>query len=81
MVRTWRERISVASRTTLPPRKPFSQIGPRLDASNPPLPVEHKVKPQVEGTAQVLYSIRRVGEIPDYIVEGHSEILLCKKLP
>ena len=24
---------------------------------------------------------RRVGEIPDYVVEGHSEILLCKKLP
>ncbi|HUI44209.1 MAG TPA: GNAT family N-acetyltransferase [Terriglobia bacterium] len=24
---------------------------------------------------------RRVGEMPDYIVEGHSEILLCKRLP
>ena len=34
--------------------------------------------------AQELYSrlgYRRVGEIPDYVVEGHSEILLCKKLP
>jgi len=34
--------------------------------------------------AQELYSrlgYRRVGEIPDFIVEGHSEILLCKRLP
>ena len=34
--------------------------------------------------AQELYSrlgYRRVGEIPDYVVEGHSELLLCKKLP
>jgi len=34
--------------------------------------------------AQELYSrlgYQRVGEIPDYIVEGHSEVLLCKKLP
>jgi ribosomal protein S18 acetylase RimI-like enzyme len=34
--------------------------------------------------AQELYNrlgYRRVGEIPDYVVEGHSEILLCKKLP
>jgi ribosomal protein S18 acetylase RimI-like enzyme len=34
--------------------------------------------------AQELYSrlgYQRVGEIPDYIVEGHSELLLCKKLP
>jgi ribosomal protein S18 acetylase RimI-like enzyme len=23
----------------------------------------------------------RVGEMPDYVVEGHSEILLCKRLP
>jgi ribosomal protein S18 acetylase RimI-like enzyme len=33
---------------------------------------------------QELYSrlgYRRVGEIPDYVVEGHSEILLCKRLP
>jgi len=34
--------------------------------------------------AQELYTrlgYRRVGEIPDYIVEGHSELLLGKKLP
>jgi ribosomal protein S18 acetylase RimI-like enzyme len=34
--------------------------------------------------AQELYSrlgYQRVGEIPDYVVEGHSELLLCKKLP
>jgi ribosomal protein S18 acetylase RimI-like enzyme len=34
--------------------------------------------------AQELYrrlGYQRVGEIPDYIVEGHSELLLCKKLP
>jgi len=34
--------------------------------------------------AQGLYSrlgYQRMGELPDYIVEGHSEILLCKKLP
>jgi len=34
--------------------------------------------------AQELYSrlgYLRVGEMPDYIVEGHSELLLCKKLP
>ena len=34
--------------------------------------------------AQELYrrlGYQRVGELPDYIVEGHSELLLCKKLP
>jgi ribosomal protein S18 acetylase RimI-like enzyme len=34
--------------------------------------------------AQELYrrlGYQQVGEIPDYIVEGHSELLLCKKLP
>lgn len=34
--------------------------------------------------AQALYSrlgYQRVGEIPDYVLEGHSEILLCKRLP
>jgi ribosomal protein S18 acetylase RimI-like enzyme len=34
--------------------------------------------------AQKLYrrlGYQCVGEIPDYIVEGHSELLLCKKLP
>lgn len=34
--------------------------------------------------AQELYrrlGYERVGEIPDYIIEGHSELLLCKKLP
>jgi len=34
--------------------------------------------------AQELYSrlgYQRVGELPDYIIEGHSELLLCKKLP
>jgi ribosomal protein S18 acetylase RimI-like enzyme len=34
--------------------------------------------------AQELYNrlgYERVGEIPNYVVEGHSELLLCKKLP
>jgi ribosomal protein S18 acetylase RimI-like enzyme len=34
--------------------------------------------------AQELYcrlGYQRVGELPDYIVDGHSELLLCKKLP
>jgi ribosomal protein S18 acetylase RimI-like enzyme len=34
--------------------------------------------------AQELYyrlGYERVGEIPNYVVEGHSELLLCKKLP
>ena len=34
--------------------------------------------------AQELYSrlgYQRVGEISNYVVEGHSELLLCKKLP
>jgi ribosomal protein S18 acetylase RimI-like enzyme len=34
--------------------------------------------------AQELYrrlGYQRVGELPDYIVKGHSELLLCKKLP
>jgi len=34
--------------------------------------------------AQGLYNrlgYQRVGEIPNYIVDGHSELLLCKKLP
>ena len=34
--------------------------------------------------AQELYyrlGYERVGEIPNYFIEGHSELLLCKKLP
>jgi len=34
--------------------------------------------------AQELYSrlgYERVGEIPNYVIDGHSELLLCKKLP
>jgi ribosomal-protein-alanine N-acetyltransferase len=34
--------------------------------------------------AQELYyrlGYERVGEIPNYVVEGHSELLFCKKLP
>ena len=34
--------------------------------------------------AQKLYrrlGYRRVAELPDYIIKGHSELLLCKKLP
>jgi ribosomal-protein-alanine N-acetyltransferase len=34
--------------------------------------------------AQELYyrlGYKRVGEIPNYVIEGHSELLLCKKLP
>jgi ribosomal protein S18 acetylase RimI-like enzyme len=34
--------------------------------------------------AQELYyrlGYKRVGEIPNFVIEGHSELLMCKKLP